>query len=536
MPDLNPPRETCFKCFKPRSTCVCALIDPVDNRTGVFVLQHPRERAHPIGTARFVELGLRRSRVDVAYSEGLKARLKLPPRTGLLFPRPDARDLETLPEEDRPEHLLVLDGTWAHARSLYRQNPWLSELPHYQLSPTAPSRYRIRREPSPEYVSTLESVLLALRILEPETRGFDGLLRAFDSMVDTQIEKAAEAGRRGEPKRQKRVRRERVFRGVPRWLAEDSERLVALYAEALPSTAVRGETEAQGAEGEPDGAPRALLQLVGMRVATGECFEFMFRPVSGIPNAEALSSLELGTEAFDDAMPPVALAAALKAFLKPGEVCIAWNGLTPSLMHDATGVPHRVRLLKPVLRQLGPLSEDGSLQSLDLLAEQAEQALTPLAMPDLSRVGELRGRAASRLRNLCVVARWARERGRKDELLKDQLPKDPLPEDQPQCDRLVATLPSALLPMTLRRAQEELLGAGLDGTYHFEGGSLFVNLPAGLLRVALLDEQGAALELSGEPTLDPALDLERLLRRAWPGVGLARLDAEPGDGDGDGDA
>ncbi|MCA9578792.1 MAG: hypothetical protein KC668_25355, partial [Myxococcales bacterium] len=28
-------RETCFRCWKPRVTCVCALIAPVGNRVGV---------------------------------------------------------------------------------------------------------------------------------------------------------------------------------------------------------------------------------------------------------------------------------------------------------------------------------------------------------------------------------------------------------------------------------------------------------------------------------------------------------------------
>ena len=43
-------------------------------------------------------------------------------------------------------HLLVLDGTWSQARALYRQNPWLTGIPHFQLSPEAPSRYRIYQQ------------------------------------------------------------------------------------------------------------------------------------------------------------------------------------------------------------------------------------------------------------------------------------------------------------------------------------------------------------------------------------------------------
>ena len=45
----------------------------------------------------------------------------------------------------------------------------------------------IRKEPRPNYVSTLEAVMLALQILEPETDRTGRLLAAFDAMIDTQI-------------------------------------------------------------------------------------------------------------------------------------------------------------------------------------------------------------------------------------------------------------------------------------------------------------------------------------------------------------
>ncbi|MBK8589946.1 MAG: DTW domain-containing protein [Sandaracinaceae bacterium] len=394
-------RETCFRCFKPRSTCVCGLITAVPNRVGVSVLQHPRERAHPLGTARFVELGLSNSEVIVAFTgdRDLHVPMQLPEGTGLLYPSPDATDLEQATPAERPRHLLVLDGTWSQARALYRQNPWLAGIPHFQLSPEAPSRYRIRREPRPEFVSTLESVLLALRILEPETEGFEGLLSAFDSLVDTQIEHHARAKGAGEPKRQKRVRRERLYRGVPRWLAEDAERLVGLYAEAVPP-ATAGPSK-----------PGPLLQLVAMRFATGERFEAMIRPAAGLPGDAELATIGLTRADFDDALPGEQLAHALDGFLRPGDVGLAWNRSTPSLMHDATGIAHRMRLLKPVLRELGPLDEHGSLQSLDVLASLAR---TELGEADQALDTEgLRGRAARRLANLLRVAHATRLRGLK---------------------------------------------------------------------------------------------------------------------------
>jgi DTW domain-containing protein YfiP len=104
----------------------------------------------------------------------------------LLFPAPWARDLADVPQHDHPAHLVVLDGTWSHARRLYRHNPWLHVLPQFSITPDAPSRYRLRRQPKTHFLSTIESIVQALRILEPETRGFGQLIRAFDEMIATQ--------------------------------------------------------------------------------------------------------------------------------------------------------------------------------------------------------------------------------------------------------------------------------------------------------------------------------------------------------------
>lgn len=405
------PRQTCFVCLKPRSTCVCASIVPIDNRTGVFVLQHPKERGHPIGTARFVELGLRNSEVVVAANAArdLCAPIDVPPRTGLLFPRADARDLEEVPAAERPEHLVVLDGTWAQARALYRRNPWLQSLPHYQLSPASPSRYRIRKEPSPEYVSTIESVLLALTALEPGIEGIPGLLTAFDRMIDVQVGYATRSAETGTGKRFKRSRRVREFRGVPRWLGEGYDHLIGVYAEALP------------VDDTAEPGPRHLLQLTAVRLSTGELYERMVVPREGLPGDEALGEVGLETSDFDGALAPDDLAEDFEAFTGEGQAFVAWNGATPSLMHDTTGLAHRLRLLNAVLRGLGPthaeaLAAAGPSPSLDRVIEVTAGAdpgvmdgsPTGAVVPPLP----LRGRAGARLANLITMTRWIRERGR----------------------------------------------------------------------------------------------------------------------------
>jgi len=190
-PDLDGhvPRDHCWGCDKPRVTCVCEVVPRVVTRTGITILQHPRERRHAIGTARIARLGLPRARVEVAWfgrDRRTTRTLTVPDGAAVLYPHPDARDLATLPPAERPRHLLVLDGTWRHAYVLRRDNPWIADLPHVSLTPPRPSRYRIRKEPRRECLSTIEAIVLALQAIEPDTPGLDGLLGAFDAMIREQ--------------------------------------------------------------------------------------------------------------------------------------------------------------------------------------------------------------------------------------------------------------------------------------------------------------------------------------------------------------
>jgi DTW domain-containing protein len=175
--------------MRPQPCCVCGLVQPVDNRTRVVIVQHGRERRHPFGTVRLARVGLRNAEVLVASRDDA-GRNHCPPRetTGavLLFPAPGATRLDRLPEP--PSTLVVLDGTWSTAGKLRRDIPWLQALPCVALVPAEPGRYRIRRTPKPAIqLSTIEAIVAALLTLEPDTPGLAGLIEGFDRMIDQQI-------------------------------------------------------------------------------------------------------------------------------------------------------------------------------------------------------------------------------------------------------------------------------------------------------------------------------------------------------------
>ena len=183
-------RQMCYRCHKAAVVCLCDRIRPVNNRTGIIILQHPEERFHPIGTARIARLSLTRVQLTVRWQEDLRHQnkpLDLPPRTGLLYPGPDARDVADLDPTQRPDHLVILDGTWSQAKALFKTEPELAALPRYAIHPTAPSRYRIRKEPEAHCLSTIESIAHALKHLEPDNPDLAHLLDPFDAMVEDQL-------------------------------------------------------------------------------------------------------------------------------------------------------------------------------------------------------------------------------------------------------------------------------------------------------------------------------------------------------------
>ena len=189
----------CLRCHRPASLCYCARLAPVATTTRVVFLQHPRERRVRIGTARMAYLGLANAELHLGVTFAANPRVQAlatdpSARAALLFPGDGAHDPATLPG-GRPATLVVVDGTWSQARKVLARNPALAALPRVGFALERPSRYRVRREPAPHCLSTVEAVVEALRRFEGDGGRFAPLLSAFEDMVATQLACAAERPR-----------------------------------------------------------------------------------------------------------------------------------------------------------------------------------------------------------------------------------------------------------------------------------------------------------------------------------------------------
>lgn len=206
------PRPTCYRCRRAAHLCACALLRPVPITFELAILMHPKEARVAIGTGRLVHRMIPGSHIIIAERldddprlAHLLARPDLSPH--LLFPLPGAIDLERDPGHPdlaplishpactRRPLVLVPDGTWTTARKLVRLSDRLRALPALALVPPRPSRYgRLRKEPRPTCVSTLEAVhhlidrLAALGLAAPPpARAHDHMLSVMDELVARQL-------------------------------------------------------------------------------------------------------------------------------------------------------------------------------------------------------------------------------------------------------------------------------------------------------------------------------------------------------------
>jgi len=182
-------RPACARCQRPLSLCLCALIPSLTSRTRVLLLQHPSERRHPLNTARLAALGLGNAQLEIGETFAELPLWLAGHDAWLLFPGPEAMRVDLLPPAAATESrrlLVIPDGTWRKARLLLHANPLLAALPRLTLPPGAPSRYRVRKAPAPDALSTVEAVVAALNALEAPRR-FDALLAPFEALIDGQI-------------------------------------------------------------------------------------------------------------------------------------------------------------------------------------------------------------------------------------------------------------------------------------------------------------------------------------------------------------
>lgn len=178
---------------------------PLENRTPLYILQHPYEVAHPKGTAALLAASLQQAELrvgeDFSRDTWLNDLLADPSlRCYLLWPDEEAispaelrEQMASVSPDATAVAFILLDGTWRKAFRMLQSNPALARLPRIGLG-TIAGQYAIRKKPFPEALSTIEAGYHLLSQWEGEPERYAPLLTLFERL-NTQWQAFAE-GRR----------------------------------------------------------------------------------------------------------------------------------------------------------------------------------------------------------------------------------------------------------------------------------------------------------------------------------------------------
>lgn len=202
----------CLKCRRRLRTCVCETLKPFETNSKFIILMHPMEfKKEKVGTGRFTHLLLKNSEilVDVGFDENARFQelLKDPQyETYVLYPGENTINLsektsvQTL--SSKKLQFIVIDGTWPCAKKMMKLTRSLHHIPRVSFTTTRRSEFKVKHQPLPECLSTVESihqVILDLNQLGKEsTNGQEeNLMEVFRHTVKQQMELASDPERQG---------------------------------------------------------------------------------------------------------------------------------------------------------------------------------------------------------------------------------------------------------------------------------------------------------------------------------------------------
>lgn len=255
--------EKCLKCFRPLETCYCRYITPVETGVKFVFLMHPKEAyKQRTGTGRLAHLSLPDSEIIIGINFNGNTRLQsllADPQyfCCVLYPGEDAwcvsddgvkscgrQHLSSVLASGKKLLVIVVDATWPCAKKMVKVSTCLHGLQKISFSAGYRSEFTFKREPQPDYISTIESCYYLIKEMQSAGLCLTGaaahnpkpLMNVFRRMVAYQLDSQKEREASGVPDRyanstRLRARKERARLAALQRLSEGG---------AAPETAGQG--------------------------------------------------------------------------------------------------------------------------------------------------------------------------------------------------------------------------------------------------------------------------------------------------------
>jgi len=202
MQTMYKDRQTCYRCYRPQSSCMCGHVCPIVTQTKFIVLMHPKEfRKTKNGTGHLTHLSLLNSELFVGIDFTHHARINeiiATHESYILYPSKQAINLSQTPlhveNVKQKIAIFLIDSTWACSLKMMRMSHNLHPLSHISFDATKRSEFKIKEQPMEYCLSTLESTLTVLELLKQwhieaiSDENVKAFLTPFHAMVSYQLQ------------------------------------------------------------------------------------------------------------------------------------------------------------------------------------------------------------------------------------------------------------------------------------------------------------------------------------------------------------
>jgi DTW domain-containing protein YfiP len=151
----------CPNCHLYIPTCICNQLHMVELPFTISVIRHFKERYRNSNSAYL--LSLSSNQIQIQDYGDIECRTFPTFNTDIstiVFP-PES-DSVLYSSDEPPQNIIVLDGSWKHARRIYRRHSSLRTLPHLQVIESQNPLPRIRKPTFPGGMCTMEATIQAI--------------------------------------------------------------------------------------------------------------------------------------------------------------------------------------------------------------------------------------------------------------------------------------------------------------------------------------------------------------------------------------
>lgn len=194
-------RSVCYNCYRPKKSCMCKYINKIDTSTQFIILMHPKEyRKTKNGTGYFTHKSLSNSKlfIGIDFTNHAEINKIISDKNNscyILYPDKNSIKLNTenIKIQGKKSVIFIIDSTWPCSKKMLRVSKNLQTLPYISFEHTKHSAFKIKTQPSSYCLSTIESTLCILELLNKQgienisQKNLDSFLNPFYKMVEYQV-------------------------------------------------------------------------------------------------------------------------------------------------------------------------------------------------------------------------------------------------------------------------------------------------------------------------------------------------------------